>query len=261
MKYKYLILLIFLLIISFSLCGCHSMREGIRIFADLPKQTQIHILLPMNITEQATEGDSEIKRYNSDSFYCADEWLDGSGIYSEKFMFAEYESFPELREYVSEYKELKIAVTDSDGNILKVSSAFQLIDKNYFYDEISYDYETNSINGIAKSVLDESNFMNLLKWTLISFFSMILLNIAEVVLISLQRKNILRFVCPVLWIIMSIPVYLMIFFQCREFFNDYYVSDNWTLKDSIIWMVICDLPYIFNTIGMFVLWITVKKKQ
>ena len=195
------------------------------------------------------------------SFTVQKKWLNGSGIYSGKFMFAEYESLPELCEYVSRYRELKIVITDLDGNILKVSSAFQLIDKNFFYDEISYDYETNSINGIAKCVLDESNFRELLKWILISFFSMILLNIAEVILISMQRKYILKFVCPVLWIIMSIPVYLMIFFQCREFFNDYYVSDNWTLKDSLIWMSICDLPYIFNTIGMFILWITVKKKQ
>ena len=72
MKYKYLTLFVVLLMTLFLLCDCHSMRESIRILTDLPEQMQIHILLPMNITEQTAKSDSEIKQYNSDVFYCAE---------------------------------------------------------------------------------------------------------------------------------------------------------------------------------------------
>ena len=234
------ILLISFLI--FFLAGCQSMSEGIEFEANLPEDTEIHFLIRCAKPENPPDMQTEIAAYQEDGFVCADIYLPNAGVYYGNFLFDEDNSPTRvLRQYVQQYPEIRIAVTDMDGSILKVSPVFSLRipDRNYFWKKIDYDFDTNQITGLETLTLDESHFVNMLKWTLISWISMHVL---------IGGTSISRKLFPILWIICSIPIFRMLSLQYEQFFTPYYQSDNWTLKDSLWWMGICDLPWLLVSI-------------
>lgn len=237
----YLLLVLTLAAVLFT--GCHSLTEGIRYHAELPEQTEIHFLIKSSKPDAASapQAETEIAAYQEDGFICADIWLPKARLYENKFVFADYDSDTRtFIRYVKEYPEIRIAVTDEAGHILNVSPIFSLLipERNYFWSEVEYDFETNQIIGVSTTTLDNSHFLSLLKWTLISFFSVVLMAVLTAIPFIQKR------VFPLLWIVCSLPVCRMVILQYEEFFTPFYRSDNFTDQDAFLWMGVCILPWL-----------------
>ena len=92
-------------------------------------------------------------------------------------MFSYSNRYEELQKGVQTYPEIRLAVVDSDGRILKISPIFSLHveGKNLFYDEIDYNFTKNQITGQHTAELDSSLSWKTWKWTGIHFLSIIIL--------------------------------------------------------------------------------------
>lgn len=240
----------------FALCSCYGLGAGIELETNCPSDLTLHILLPMTPEGDVSEADTELKRYNKDGFICADEWDPNIGIRYGKIMFKDSIKANELYQYVEKYKEIRIAAADEDGEILQVSPTFSLVieNRNYYWKEIYYDYDLNIINGTDQKSIDQSHFKVMLKWTNISFVSLLIMLIAVGMMLDEERNW--KLVCPVIWAVCSIPVFIMISYQIVEFFDPYYASDKWSNKNIAMFMGICDLPWLIATIAFAGVWVS-----
>ena len=148
---KKLLVLILPMIMLCLLTGC--VPEGIVVHcSDLPKQTSIHFLAQMTPEEAAAStklGRNKLNDYSTDGWYLADSEFYDTGI-------------ERLRKSAQKYKSIKIAVTDHDGEILRVSPEFEITikDRNYFWKDIKYSYKSNTITGKKTEVISR-------KWNMI----------------------------------------------------------------------------------------------
>lgn len=243
------------LLAAMIFAGCHSLNEGITVRRNIPENTEIHVLIKDD-SDVSPLQTTELSQYREDGFICADMCLANAEISGDKFVFsADHSDSKTFINYVKKYSEIRIALTDGQGNILKVSETYSLIlpHKNYCWKAVSYDSETNSITGIEAVSLDNTHFNSMLKWTALSFAAMLIM--AFLCKILLVKNKLF----PAVWAVCSIPTAVMAFFQYEEFFTEFYNYPSVSPGSAAISMAVCLLPWLCLSILGWVNFLKAKK--
>ena len=138
---------------------------------------------------------------------------------------------------------IKIAVYDREGNILKISPEFPLVieGRNYYWSEIAYNYNENSIEGVKAAKID--NFIA--RWMFRLFLlDLIFMVILAIVYAGINARNYKRL--PLKQLFLNIPNIGIITLWTIDTFCDYfnppgYKPDTfWDLYFLFIIVVICE---------------------
>ena len=201
MKKKLLLLILPLLMICL-LTGCVQKIDCVT--NGLPKGAQTYFLTK-NSRESEVPDFLELKNTEIDS-YLEDDWQCVSYITDDV-------------ERVKEVGPIKILVYDEKGNILKISPEFSLAikDKNYYWDKIVYNYESNTIEGAHVAKVDKTLSIWIMRLLFIDFFCFLIL-IVVVAGTNGQhyKKN------PLFAVLLNIPNVLLAVWWGIDSFSSYY---------------------------------------
>ena len=277
-----------LLVMMLMLTGCHAKYEtDIIADKDFMDGKIIDILVPMNENDEKFLNtktffygdfrnkkpeyvrDTEIYNYNENGYvsmichYPLSDYIisekDGLTV-TEIYLNGKYE----FKNFCEKYKKFKIAVLDTNGNILSVSEEYDLISKNNCYikspleyshteNKLSYEYEYDRSFGLVFAEFGFILLMNIFSFVAVIHFMLVIL---------VEYKN------PKKYHIFIMPVYCLpsvLYLAVRLDYIVHTVQDNQKIfsalyseiKSSplteILW---CSVPYIVLT--AVCIWYTIR---
>jgi hypothetical protein len=134
MKNRNIVLLLIPLLMMCLLTGCSDYLIGFESHG-LPEGTQAYLLVKDDDDRYAHSGPTgtELENFNEDGWH-----------YTDMIVVSH------MKDNIKKYPSIRAAVLDENGKIIKISPEFdlRLKKKCYFWDKVSYNYETNEITGL-----------------------------------------------------------------------------------------------------------------
>lgn len=249
-----------ILMMMLGLAGCQSMHNPFQIEATLQEGESLHVLLPLGSpmdTDASVDTSTELAQYCEDGFYAAELWGNGSMEGTDFHFDRSGYNYGKLKEFIQQYREMRVAVTDAAGHIVQVSPTFPMVveGSNSLWVAARYDRETNELRGTERRTIDDTLFMQMLLWGCIAGLCGIVMTAVSTWLFTTKRAWKTAF--PLVFLVCYIPFGIFCVLQYRQYYLPYYAWDSDGLPH---FGIVYDAMWILIALVAWGIWIVKLRK-